>query len=79
MEKTKIQKPTIQQRIDVRVSEILEPVEVWLDRHAFTPDRFNPNTLKLVDLFKREKVGGVLHVRYKKSMKQYIQEYKKLY
>ena len=78
MEKTKIQKPTIQQRIDVRVSEILEPVEVWLDRHAFTPDRFNPNTLKLVDLFKREKVGGVHARKIQEKYEAIYQEYKTL-
>jgi len=78
MEKTKIQKPTIQQRIDVRVSEILEPVETWLDRHAFTPERFNPKTLKLVDLFKREKVGGVHARKIQERYEDIYEEYKTL-
>ena len=52
MEKTEIKKPSIQDRIEKRVSEILEPVDMWLDRHAFTHERFNPKTLKLAELFK---------------------------
>ena len=78
MEKTNIQKPTIQQRIDVRVTEILQPVEMWLDRHAFNPDKFNPKTLKLVDLFKREKVGGVHARKIQEKYEDIYQEYKLL-
>ena len=62
MEKTEIKKPTIQERIASRVNEILDPVEVWLDRYNNNPDRFNPETLKLVPLFNKEKVG-VVHER----------------
>ena len=51
MEKTEIKKPTIQERIATRVNEICDPVEVWLDRFNNNPDRFNPDTLKLVPLF----------------------------
>ena len=49
MEKTEIKKPTIQERIASRVTEILDPVEVWLDRYNNNPERFNPETLKLVN------------------------------
>ena len=73
MEKTEIKKPTIQERIASRVNEILDPVEVWLDRYNNNPDRFNPETLKLVPLFKKEKVGGV-HAR--KIQERYEEQYK---
>ena len=78
MEKTEIKKPTIQNRIEKRVTEILEPVEVWLDRHAFTPERFNPNTMKLVDLFKREKVGGIHARKIQERYQATYTEYKTL-
>ena len=73
MEKTEIKKPTIQERIASRVNEILDPVEVWLDRYNNNPDRFNPETLKLVPLFKKEKVGGV-HAR--KIQERFEEPYK---
>ena len=73
MEKTEIKKPTIQERIATRVNEICDPVEVWLDRFNNNPDRFNPDTLKLVPLFKKEKVGGV-HAR--KIQERYEEQYK---
>ena len=56
LEKTEI-KVTIQERIALRVNEILDPVEVWLDRYNNNPDRFNPETLKLVPLFQEGKGG----------------------
>ena len=75
MEKTEIKKPTIQERIASRVTEILDPVEVWLDRYNNNPDRFNPETLKLVPLFKKEKVGGVharkIQERFEGSYKEF--------
>jgi len=73
-----IKKPTIQERIHKRVQEILEPVETWLEKYIDHPDRFNPDTYKLVDLFKKLNVGGV-HAR--KIIEQYepqYQEYKEL-
>lgn len=73
-----IKKPTIQERIQKRVHEILEPIEVWLDRYVVQPDKFNPDKFKLVDVFKKEQVGGV-HAR--KIMEMYepqYQEYKDL-
>ena len=73
MEKTEIKKPTIQERIASRVNEILDPVEVWLDRYNNNPDRFNPETLKLVPLFKKEKVGGV---RARKIQERFEEQYK---
>ena len=73
MEKTEIKKPTIQERIATRVNEICDPVEIWLDRFNNNPDRFNPDTLKLVPLFKKEKVGGV-HAR--KIQERYEEQYK---
>ena len=75
MEKTEIKKPTIQERIASRVTEILDPVEVWLDRYNNNPERFNPETLKLVPLFKKEKVGGVharkIQERFEGSYKEF--------
>ena len=75
MEKTEIKKPTIQERIVSRVTEILDPVEVWLDRYNNNPERFNPETLKLVPLFKKEKVGGVharkIQERFEGSYKEF--------
>ena len=75
MEKTEIKKPTIQERIASRVTEILDPVEVWLDRYNNNPDRFKPETLKLVPLFKKEKVGGVharkIQERFEGSYKEF--------
>ena len=44
-----IKKPTIQERIQKRVHEILEPIEVWLDRYVIQPDKFNPDKFKLID------------------------------
>ena len=73
MENTEIKKPTIQERIATRVNEICDPVEIWLDRFNNNPDRFNPDTLKLVPLFKKEKVGGV-HAR--KIQERYEEQYK---
>ena len=73
-----IKKPTIQERIQKRVHEILEPIEVWLDRYVIQPDKFNPDKFKLIDVFKKEQVGGV-HAR--KIMEMYepqYQEYKDL-
>ena len=73
-----IKKPTIQERIQKRVHEILEPIEVWLDRYVIQPDKFDPDKFKLVDVFKKEQVGGV-HAR--KIMEMYepqYQEYKDL-
>ena len=78
MEKTEIKKPSIQDRIEKRVSEILEPVDMWLDRHAFTPERFNPKTLKLVELFKREKVGGIHARKIQERYEDIYREYKTL-
>lgn len=66
-------KPTIQERIHARVQEILEPVETWLEKYIDHPDRFNPDTIKLVDLFKKLNVGGV-HAR--KIIEQYEPTYK---
>jgi hypothetical protein len=77
-EMQEIKKPTIQERIQKRVHEILEPIEVWLDRYVVQPDKFNPDKFKLVDVFKKEQVGGV-HAR--KIMEMYepqYQEYKDL-
>ena len=68
-----IKKPTIQERIHARVQEILEPVETWLEKYIDHPDRFNPDTIKLVDLFKKLNVGGV-HAR--KIIEQYEPTYK---
>ena len=74
MEETQeIKKPTIQERIHARVQEILEPVETWLEKYIDHPDRFNPDTIKLVDLFKKLNVGGV-HAR--KIIEQYEPTYK---
>lgn len=74
MEETQeIKKPTIQERIHARVQEILEPVETWLEKYIDHPDRFNPDTIKLVDLFKKLNVGGV-HAR--KIIEQYEPAYK---
>ena len=68
-----IKKPTIQERIHKRVQEILEPVETWLEKYIDHPDRFNPDTYKLVDLFKKLNVGGV-HAR--KIIEQYEPQFK---
>ena len=74
MEETQeIKRPTIQERIHARVQEILEPVETWLEKYIDHPDRFNPDTYKLVDLFKKLNVGGV-HAR--KIIEQYEPTYK---
>lgn len=79
MEKTlEIKRPTIQERIKKRVHEILEPIEDWLDRYLTHPDKFNPDKFKLIDVFKKQQVGGV-HAR--KIMEMYepqYQEYKEL-
>ena len=68
-----IKKPTIQERIQKRVHEILEPIEIWLDRYVTHPDKFNPDKFKLVDVFKKQQVGGV-HAR--KIMEMYEPQYK---
>ena len=73
MENTEIKKPTIQERIQKRVHEILEPIEIWLDRYVTTPEKFNPDKFKLVDVFKKQQVGGV-HAR--KIMEMYEPQYK---
>ena len=74
MEETQeIKKPTIQQRIQKRVHEILEPIETWLDRYVTHPDKFNPDKFKLVDEFKKQQVGGV-HAR--KIIELYEPHYK---
>ena len=73
MENIEIKKPTIQERIQKRVHEILEPIEIWLDRYVTTPEKFNPDKFKLVDVFKKQQVGGV-HAR--KIMKMYEPQYK---
>lgn len=73
MENTEIKKPTIQERIQKRVIEILEPIEVWLDRYVTHPEKFNPDKFKLVDVFKKQQVGGV-HAR--KIMEMYEPQYK---
>ena len=78
MEKTEIKKPTIQERIASRVNEILDPVEVWLDRYNNNPDRFNPETLKLVPLFKKEKVGGVHARKIQERFEEPYKEFKEL-
>ena len=78
MEKTEIKKPTIQERIASRVTEILDPVEVWLDRYNNNPDRFNPETLKLVPLFKKEKVGGVHARKIQERFEEPYKEFKEL-
>ena len=78
MEKTEIKKPTIQERITSRVNEILDPVEVWLDRYNNNPDRFNPETLKLVPLFKKEKVGGVHARKIQERFEEPYKEFKEL-
>ncbi len=78
MEKTEIKKPTIQERIASRVNEILDPVEVWLDRYNNNPDRFNPDTLKLVPLFKKEKVGGVHARKIQERFEEPYKEFKDL-
>jgi hypothetical protein len=79
MEETQeIKRPTIQERIKKRVHEILEPIEDWLDRYLTHPDKFNPDKFKLIDIFKKQQVGGV-HAR--KIMEMYepqYQEYKEL-
>ena len=68
-----IKKPTIQERIQKRVHEILEPIEIWLDRYVTAPEKFNPDKFKLVDVFKKQQVGGV-HAR--KIMEMYEPQYK---
>ena len=68
-----IKKPTIQERIQKRVHEILEPIEIWLDRYVTSPEKFNPDKFKLVDVFKKQQVGGV-HAR--KIMEMYEPQYK---
>jgi hypothetical protein len=74
MEETQeINRPTIQERVHARVQQILEPVETWLEKYLDHPDRFNPDTYKLVDLFKKEQVGGV-HAR--KIIEYYEPQYK---
>ena len=78
MEKTEIKKPTIQERIASRVNEILDPVEVWLDRYNNNPDRFNPETLKLVPLFKKEQVGGVHARKIQERFEEPYKEFKEL-
>ncbi len=78
MEKTEIKKPTIQERIASRVNEILDPVEAWLDRYNNNPDRFNPETLKLVPLFKKEKVGGVHARKIQERFEEPYKEFKEL-
>ena len=78
MEKTEIKKPTIQERIATRVNEICDPVEVWLDRFNNNPDRFNPDTLKLVPLFKKEKVGGVHARKIQERFEEPYKEFKEL-
>ena len=78
MEKTEIKKPSIQERIASRVNEILDPVEVWLDRYNNNPDRFNPETLKLVPLFKKEKVGGVHARKIQERFEEPYKEFKEL-
>ena len=78
MEKTEIKKPTIQERIASRVNEILDPVEVWLDRYNNNPERFNPETLKLVPLFKKEKVGGVHARKIQERFEEPYKEFKEL-
>ena len=79
MEKTEIKKPTIQERIATRVNEICDPVEVWLDRFNNNPDRFNPDTLKLVPLFKKEKVGGVHARKIQERYEELYKEFKDLF
>ena len=78
MEKTEIKKPTIQERRASRVNEILDPVEVWLDRYNNNPERFNPETLKLVPLFKKEKVGGVHARKIQERFEEPYKEFKEL-
>ena len=73
MENIEIKKPTIQERIQKRVHEILEPIEIWLDRYVTSPEKFNPDKFKLVDVFKKQQVGGV-HAR--KIMEMYEPQYK---
>jgi|TARA_X000000950_G_scaffold47287_1_gene54633 hypothetical protein len=73
MENIEIKKPTIQERIQKRVHEILEPIEIWLDRYVTAPEKFNPDKFKLVDVFKKQQVGGV-HAR--KIMEMYEPQYK---
>ena len=73
MENIEIKKPTIQERIQKRVHEILEPIEIWLDRYVTTPEKFNPDKFKLIDVFKKQQVGGV-HAR--KIMEMYEPQYK---
>ncbi len=73
MENIEIKKPTIQERIQKRVLEILEPIEIWLDRYVTAPEKFNPDKFKLVDVFKKQQVGGV-HAR--KIMEMYEPQYK---
>ena len=78
MENTEIKKPTIQERIATRVNEICDPVEVWLDKFNNNPDRFNPDTLKLVPLFKKEKVGGVHARKIQERFEEPYKEFKEL-
>ena len=73
-----IKKPTIQERIQKRVHEILEPIEVWLDRYVVQPDKFNPDKFKLVDVFKKEQVGGVHARKIMEIYEPQYQEYKEL-
>ena len=73
MENIEIKKPTIKERIQKRVHEILEPIEIWLDRYVTAPEKFNPDKFKLVDVFKKQQVGGV-HAR--KIMEMYEPQYK---
>jgi len=66
-------KITIQQRIESKCHQIMEPVEIWLDRLISMPDRFNPETFKVLDHFKKEQVKGA-HAR--KILEMYEPEYK---
>jgi hypothetical protein len=73
-----IKKPTIQERIQKRVHEIIEPIEIWLDRYVTAPEKFNPDKFKLVDVFKKQQVGGVHARKIQEMYEPQYKEYKDL-
>ena len=68
-------KITIQQRIAQKCNQIMEPVENWLDRLIIMPDRFNPETFKVLDHFKKEQVKGAHARKIIEMYEPYLQEF----
>lgn len=69
-------KITIQQRITQKCNQIMEPVEAWLDRIITMPDRFNPETFKVLDHFKKEQVKGAHARKIIELYEPFYKEYK---